>query len=286
MDLSKDIFLLLAGGLVAFIVNIAINKLQSRGPSIKWRLLPPVFFRSQQLTAFSLSIENIGAKSAKNLRAVVILPDDAIIDSFEIQVSQQAMKYESSSGKNHVEIVFPYFGKGLECILGVLSKGVGLSRIVVSIIGDEDVIGKEKDPQSLTTLYGRTLSLIADSMSLTVVVTIAMMVFIWAGIVTQKRDSYAQQMDIAEVYLQSNQFDKAITEYKKIPEQWWFPTSPRLYYKMAIAFAGKGEFDKSLFFLDKLKRSDSNLFQFAITDSVFDSIRSSRKFVEFTTEEK
>ena len=286
MDLSKDLLLLPAGGLVTFIVTIAINKLQSRGPSVKWRILPPVFFPSQQLTAFNVAIENIGAKSAKNVRAVVILPDNAIVESFEIQVSEEAMKYESHSEKNHVEVFFPYFGKGLECIIGVLSKGVNVSQIHVSIIGDEDVIGKAKEPHSSTTVYGRILGLIVHSFSWTFVLIVAALLLIWAGLVTQRRDNYAQQMDIAEVYLQGNQFDKAITEYQKIPERWWFPTSPRLFYKMAIAFAGKGEFDKSLFFLGKLKQSDSALFQFAITNTVFDSIRSSPKFIEVTTEEK
>lgn len=285
MDLVKDIFLVLAGGLVTFLVTIAINKLQSRGPSVTWRMLPPVFFPSRELTALSVSIENSGAKSAKNLRIVVEFPENVSVESFEIQVSEKAMKYEvkESEDKNHIEVFFPSFGKDLECILGFLSKGAE-PKIHVSIIGDDDVIGKEKELYSLAKAQRRRN--LSTSMYMVFLTVLALTAIAWLNLVRMRQDSYAQQMDIAEVYLLNNDFDRAITEYQKIPERWGFPTAPRLYYKMAIAFAGKGEVDKSLFFLSKLQQSNSSLFDFAITNKAFDLVRSSPKFIEITAEKK
>jgi hypothetical protein len=281
MGISKDVILILVGGLVTFLVTLLINKIQSKKPLIVWRILPPVSFVSQGLMAFNVNIENRGSKSARNLKAVINFPQDAKIDSFEVQTSEKAMTYEilKSDNANKFEIYFPYFNKGLECILVFLIKNVNVPNIDISIVGDEDVIGAERgiiSPVESSTIW----RLIIKFNFFTALLIMALVAFVkYTDSLERSNDNYLQQMDIAEVYFENGKYDLALKEYGKIYERWWLHERPRLYYKTALTYAALNDTGQVILYLTKIKQNDEILFRFALTDKAFDNMRNAREFI-------
>ena len=116
VSLLKDLSLLIVGGLITLAVTVIASRIQTRKPRLVWRLLPPVSFPSQGLTAFNVTIANDSAADAENVRVVINHPQEAAIQSFEIQVSESAMAYNvvDSERPNQLAVSFPLFARGID----------------------------------------------------------------------------------------------------------------------------------------------------------------------------
>ena len=146
-SILKDIFLVVLGGIITFYVTILVSKYQECKPDIFWKILPPISFPSKDITSYSLVIENTGNKDANNIRASIILPNNATVEHFDIQLNKAATKYESSQSNNKFLLDFPVFYKDLECVLSFFTKKLSsddIQKIKVSIVG-LDISGKSME---------------------------------------------------------------------------------------------------------------------------------------------
>ncbi len=93
---------------------------------------------------------------------------------------------------------------------------------------------------------------------------------------------YQQQIEIGDMFLQAEKYDMALAQYRSIPEKWYEPPTPRLYYKMAAANAGLSDSTKAVDLLNKaVQGGRQELAQFALVDPAFDKIRNTLRFQKF-----
>ncbi len=252
MDLFKDIMLVITGGVVTYLTTMAVNRVQARKPSISWRLLPAVSFPSESITSFSISLENDGNKDAENVRIAAIFPKDTKIESFEVQVSEKATGYEilKSEREDEIVVTFPLFYKNLECIFAFLARDLDPNDIQVSIVGG-DVIGKKKltetsKKEQRVKRYSRfTMSF------LSFVIVIYSLILAYMLISGIAQANYAQQLDIAELYIETGHPELAINALEEVSHFWWVPTSTRLDYTLASVYVIKGEAGPAKYYIER-----------------------------------
>ena len=171
-------------------------------------------------------------------------------------------------------------------MLGFFVKGLSPSDIKLSIIGEDDVIGKEKPHASQEKSKADELLIKYTPHLFTLIGAIMIMLF--AGPFYTSRIEmihYYNQMDAAETYMETNRFDLALKEYERIA--WWikFKAPTRFCYKIAISYVKNGDYKNSIIYLKKLKKNNKNLFDIVIMEDVFDSLRTSADFIELISEE-
>lgn len=275
MLIIKDIFLLILGGLITFLITYIINKIQSRKPVLSWRILPPVYFPSQELTAINLSLENNGTKAAKNVKALISCPKEVKIESFDIQKSEKAMDYKIHDTKktNEIELYFPNFNYGLECILTFMAKQLKPRDINVSIVG-EDIVGKRK-----TSEKAKSDKLLDFVPKILIFIAIIFSLFIGYEIVRNLASiNHLQQIEIANLYMETGKYDLAIDKYKKVINHWWVPFPKRTYYELAKAYAHKGDAQRATVYLKEFVKKDPESKIFIEFDESFNTIKSSEEF--------
>ena len=289
MPQAKDIILLIVGGLITFIVMYILYKIRERGertPSLVWRKLPPIQLHKVGLTALSISIENEGTKSAKNVRAVISIPENITVESLEIETSEPAMEYilTKSEDSSKFTLNFPFFNRGLECIVALLAKKFHPSNIDISIVGDDDVVGVEKQIIDLDK-FKKKFKLF-DKIFFLVIPIIGLICIIYIITITLAYVNYQKTMDIAQVYFQSGKYDLALSEYNKLITDFPMIPSTRLYYELAKTYAMKNDDQKAVYYLKKVMKDNRDLAQLATVDNAFDSIRKSEEMKQFLTQVK
>lgn len=284
-SLTRDIVLLIIGGLVTYFSTLAINRTQNPKLSLSWRLLPPVFFPSEKISSFNLSVENDGSKDIENARVAINFPENTGIASFEVQVSEKAAKYEitRSEKSNEIVVVFPVFYKDLECMFAFLVKDLNPSDIEISIVG-KDVLGKKKateysKEQLRSKKFRQTASLILGVLTSVYIGLIAYMLLI-----NLAATNYTQQLDIAQIYFDSGKPELAIEVLEEVSHYWWVPSSTQADYLLAKAYANKGDVDSVIFYLRRIAENKVDVIQLAKTDKSFDPIRTHPAFIEFMNE--
>lgn len=281
-SLSKDVVLLIIGGLVTYFVTLAISKTQTPKPSLAWRLLPPVFFPTEKISSFNLAVENDGNKDAENVRIVISLPKEATIVSFELQVNEKAAKYEiaRSADGREIAVTFPFYYKKLEAIFAFLAKDLDPADIDISIVGNE-VIGTKKNTEysQTKTRVNRTLRITTALMVGLTVAYAAIIGYMYVlGLVSV---NYSQQIDIAQVFFEAGKPDMAIDILEEVAHYWWVPSSVQVNYLLASAYATKNDVSSSIFYLRRASEQNVTIVQLAKTDRLFDGIRSEPDFINF-----
>jgi hypothetical protein len=299
LAIMKDLGLVAAGGFVTFVVTLAVNRVQGRKPSLVWRLLPPVFFPSQELASFSISIENEGPKNARDVTVVVSCPQHSHIDSLEVQLDEKAATHEVIDTKkgNEAMVKLPCLHAGLSCIVSLLATELDPQDIRVSVVA-QDSVGKEK-PSGAGGPRSRVMRVIE---SLSPVVALVGMLFVVAAygvffvILGLSQVDYLQELDIAQLYMETGHADLAIATYEQMERDMWFPSSARPYFDMllpggarhyyllASAYADLGNVESCVHYLRKAASLDSGLIELAVTESVFDNVRSTPEFTAVVDE--
>lgn len=282
-ELLKNIALVLAGGLTTFFATWGINKVQVRAPRLLWRLLPAVRFATQGISTFSIVIVNEGTKDAEDVKVVVKFPSEAAIESFEVQVSEEAMSYEltTTEKENRVDLNIPLFSKGLDCVISFLAKDIEKKDISVSVVGRE-VVGKEKGEKKFKTAILKKLYL---AMLVLASIMLALST-IYVAVVSLASANYAQQLDIAKLYVQTGHLNLAISKYEEMARYWWVPENARLHYKIAVAYGQKDDVEKTIYHLSKAGREGIKMLEMITSDRSFDGIRGKPEFVRFVAELK
>jgi hypothetical protein len=278
--ITKDIFLLLAGGLITLVVTVITNRIQARKAFLTWRLLPPVMFTAQGVTTFNLAIENSGSADAENVRVAIQYPKETIVESFEVQTSEKAMAYEilTSGNGNEFLVEFSTFPKDLDCILAFLARNINPDDIVVSIIGKE-VVGKEKTADYKTkSEQFRRFSLLINVFSLVISLLLLGGTVVYSYVIGLANANYAQSLDIAELYIETGHPELAIQKYEGLTREWWFPTTTQMYYRLASAYALTNDSEKSVHYLRIAITKDAGILSLLKVDSAFDGIRSTDEF--------
>lgn len=139
----EKIILLLLGGSIGFIFKLLYDYISLKKPRIVWRIFPEVHLPSKELSALNIIIENRGAGFGKNVNIKILFASDTEVSSFEIKPSESALKIESSNQKNEINIFLPQMPSNQGFLISILTKGGKWPDCKVSIIGDDNVVGKE-----------------------------------------------------------------------------------------------------------------------------------------------
>ncbi|HWQ70000.1 MAG TPA: tetratricopeptide repeat protein, partial [Patescibacteria group bacterium] len=232
-------------------------------------------FPSQGLTAFNVTIANDSAADAENVRVVINHPLEAVIQSFEIQVSEPAMAYaiENTERTNQLAVNFPLFARGVDCVCTFLAKGLSANDLSVSIIG-KDVVGQKsrsEEPERHLRRVKRLLNVIYIYLILSFLGLTGGTIFsIVIGVTSM---NYRQGLDIAELYQSNGRWDKAIATYEEMAQRSWFPSDAQLYYRLAAAYARNSNIQGALLYLQKVARQDPEILDLVTADKSFDALR-------------
>jgi tetratricopeptide (TPR) repeat protein len=281
----KDMLLLIIGGGVTFAVTLLIGKLSRHRPRLTWRLLPPVHLSSQGLTAFNVVLANQGNDAATNVQVVVELPEDAQIESVEIEPSETALRYEMSvyeDRKNRIGIEFPKFQSNLDCVLSFLAHKKELKDIDVSITADPDVLGEADSGISRETLnrYRRRLTQAYAGMT-GVIIFSALCIIVWKMLLGTGFNDSLQQMAIGDVYYNSGDYQRALVTYTAIGEGSLKPFNSPVKYRMAQAYAQLSKSASAVSCLEEiLRKGDPELAAFSAVDPAFGPIWATGEYTE------
>lgn len=280
VSLLKGLAVLIGGGLITLAVTLIANRVQTRKPRLIWRLLPPISFPSQGLTAFNVTIANDSAADAENVRVVINHPQEAVIQSFEIQVSEPAMAYaiENTGRTNQLAVNFPLFARGIDCVCTFLGKGLSANDLNVSIIG-KDVVGQKsrsEEPERHLRRFKRLLNVMASIYLFVFLLGFAGTIFVIVIAVTSM--NYLQGLDIAELYQSNGRWDKAIATYEDMARHSWFPRDAQLNYRLAAAYARNNNIQGALLYLQKVARQDPEILDLVTADKSFDALRGNEQF--------
>ncbi len=285
----KDILLLIIGGVITFIVTLVVNRISRRVPCMTWRFLPPVHLQSQGLTAFNIVIANTGNESATNVESVIELPDDAQIDSLEVEPSQSSLKYtitKNAEHKNKIAVTFPRFHSNVDCVFSFLARKKDLTDLNVSITGDGDVIGEEDKgltPESMKKLHRRMNYIGYGCMAVLIIITFAFVVWILASSIAF--DGSMQKIAMGDIRYNSGDFQGALETYSQGSEKWSLPVEPALKYRMARTYAQlTNEVASVVCLKDLIDHDHVEAAAFCLIDPAFEKIRQTKEFTALSKE--
>ena len=281
----QNIFLLFLGGGITFLFTFLYHRISERKPILRWRILPPVQLASQDLTALNINISNSGTLGAKNVRVIINVPEDSDISSLEVHPSESALTFKKREmeSKHSAEILFPYFHSQIDCIISFLTNKIEMSAIHISIVGDDDVIGKIDTGISFEKLQKtrRRITLFANFYLLVLSLLVAF-VFAWTIIVITNAQSNIEQIDVGDLYFHAGKYELALKKYGSIPDRWFMPPQRRILYKIAATYAALNKPNKSIKILRKISKGEQkDLAKFALIDPSFDRIKQSSEFQKF-----
>jgi len=284
--LIKNIFLLLIGGLITFIFNYLISKLQRREPKIEWKKLPDISITSQSLTGLSWLIESTGKSSSKNVKIRFTLPENSTFQSFEIETSEPALEYniieQQDSQKRIIEI--PTFPQGITICISTLISKLLERKVQLSIVGEE-VIGKEKhgiSPEEIDKIHKNFRWLNVGFYSFIVVICI---IFITSLVLFFNDFMQLKQIQhISDIHERQKKYDDAIEIYKVYQENSILhKISPivDVDYNIARIYAIKKDFKRSLLHLKEAIDRDEAFIKVIESEKIFDSIILTPEYQKF-----
>lgn len=287
----ENIALLVIGGVITFLFTFVYRRLTQRSVHLTWRILPPVHLPSLELVAFNVIAANRGNDVAKNVRVIIALPQNSEIGSLEIQPSEAALRYSLNvhkEEKNKIDVEFPFFQSGVDCVFSFLARKSVTDGILVSIVAEEDTIGepeKSFSPHETERLSRRIRY--TSAVTTGFIVLFALIFSLWIVIVGNSRRDYMHQMDVGDLYYETGQYQKALEQYSKVPDKWYIPNMNVLRYRLARTYAQlNNPLDAVEYLMELQEHGAKDLAAYAITDPSFKSIAKSKVFLEFIEEVK